>query len=342
MTVDVFLQSMRRELEGVVPAAELESMLAEIGSHLSESVAEFKAAGHPDPEEAAIAEFGGARSIAGAVQSSRGGFRFTENERRMLSVASLLIFFPVVADLAVDLSSFATGSDSALTLLAIPGLGVLGYLLHRSLSVRRILALPLAGLVLISFLLAVVGGGFTRAVSYGSTSYTQARGTAIKRMQSLERFTLPHAQARVAELETGVQAFASGPASPDLTRFRTYRGYLAPAMETNVPSSFTSDPRWRIDAARYRVEPRFEDAARAWAENAPEIVGFARVSAAGVQREIDQLGEVASSSWLASVRADWWEKSAIACMGFVLLLAAHATGVVIGALSRRRRARRTA
>lgn len=339
--VEAFLKALRRDFRDYYGGQAADERIREIHSHLLESAEEHALNGDTDPIGTSLKEFGQSDGYRLAAATAGGGVLVRRPERTILKYAALTLLIPIAADLAMDFSSWATGSDSALFGIGIP---VTLYLFARfviaSSRSRRFLAVPLTGMVVGSFLLYLALGGWARAADVDSRYGTQTRGTAYHRRDGLIREGLPHRQANLERLEKTVALFARPTPQPGVGAYRVAEGYAVPTIRPEYREMWKGDPRssrWMIDGLTYTPVATYWEAHRIWEANSPELLRFARKSVEGEREEIAELGRVVSCSWLHSVACEVEAKTAMGLFSGFWLLLGHAVGVAGGYLARRRR-----
>ena len=329
--IDAFLAALHRDLRDFFPAPAADERLREMRGHLREAVAQAERDGAPDPVAAALAEFGSAP------------YRAPERipERAALRWAAALLLVPIALDLAMDLSSWATGSDSSVWALSVPLGAVLAFRFAAASSrVRRVLAAPLLGLTLGAFLLFSTLGGFTRATAHDGLSGTTTRGTALRRRNGIVERALPEKQALLDDLRRASAAFAPDRPTPAVGDYRVASGYLTPTIDERTREVWKGDPyarREMIRGLRYVGVPDYAAARTRWIANGPEIVRYAQSAVQAERDEVATLLDVATCPWWTSVRADAESKTVMGLVAGAFLLTVHVLGLAGGAVFRRRR-----
>ncbi len=339
--IDAYFDAVAHDLRGFFPPDGVQERLREMRGHLDEAVQKFREAGEPDPVGAALTDFGNADGYRVGAQTAVNGILVRRPERAVIRWAAYLLLVPMGLDLAMDLSSWFTGSDSDLWAVTGPLVVALGIgLLVSSTRSRRFLAAPLMSMIVASFSLYLVLGGWTRATDTEGLTGTRTRGTALRRRGGLLSDTLPQKEAVLEKLRSGAALFASSAQPTNLGPFQVKEGFLAPSIRDSWRADWKDDPRasrWLIDGLQYAPVTRYATAHELWKANSPELLRLAASGIAGEKEEIEELDQVAACPWITSVRAEIEPKFAmgLACGGMLLLI--HGFGVACGALARLRR-----
>lgn len=341
LRIDAYFDAVGRDLHEFFPPDGVQERLREMRGHLDEAIQEFREAGEADPVGAALTDFGKSDGYRIGAQTAVNGILIRQPERTVIRWAACLLLIPMGLDLVMDLSSWYTGSDSALWAVSGPLVIALGIgLLVSSTRSRRFLAAPLMSMIVASFALYLVLGGFTRAADGDGLVGTRTRGTALRRRDGLLSDTLPRKEAVLEKLRSGAALFASSVQPADVGPFQVKEGFLTPSIPGSWRADWKNDPRaprWLIDGLEYVPVGNYATAHDLWQANSPELLRLAGSGIAGEKEEIEELNRVAACPWLTSVKAEIEPKFAmgVACGGMLLFV--HGFGVACGALTRRRR-----
>jgi|GEM_PF-3793570 len=316
-----------------LPPAVARETLLELRSHIEEARQARLELGmsERDAEAETVLAFGEAhRTIRDLAREH--GRRW---ERPALGLALGALLLPVWSDLLMDASSWLTGSDHNLPVMAVPTAVLAGLFLRSCLRVRRVMAAPLLRLVAGTLLVSVVAGGWTRGVSGVSWSNTQARGTQARRAAAGPDRVLDSVANQVRQMDT---AYRNGEAAVRAAGLSTIQGYPLPPDGRYVMDSVI---RRTPDTAVMSLDhvPSFEVARRAWAVRGPATLASLDEQLRNQVEWHASALSVRDSSWLSTVRSDLPYKVTVAAGAAAALLLLNAVGVGVGAITRRQRRR---